>query len=185
MWILLELLPEIFSLLKKTKHDTRNDFLFFLFFLFFIAIFFSAAFYKSFIVSISLFFIAVVVIYYTRLTNYKSKENNNVDLLSLELVEGEEVFLISYSNIWGNTDIVKDSQINKAIQIRLPRLGQPISLLINGNIIKSNDIPHLKILILGITFRKYFFDSLKRKYLIDIRIWGIFKPRIILKVNKV
>ncbi len=187
MWVFLEFLSDILLALIEIKNNAKNPLFWYICFFWIILILVVVFYFENLHLALILFLLSVLNFLLYINFFHKAKKIQSIIINDVELVESKEVFSTTYSDMFSFSDEQQkfiNSKDNQSIKIRTPKIAQPIALTIHGKLVECNNISHLKALFFWIVFETKISNHKNEKWLIRVRFWGIFKPKIILYVSK-
>lgn len=195
MGFLIEFLPELISTIKGIKKRLKNPTIFSLFLFSILMIYYYIAIINNLLIAL---LVMVSCIVCALIYNKDAKALFFIDAsltpqakplgfskLSIELVSGRFTFPIHYKEIVKKVErnLILSSETELIIRV-IPK-PQANVVIINHEPISSNSIAPLWGLISGAVFEQKVIDSNDDTWLIRVRLWGLFRPRLIILIRPV
>lgn len=183
MWLFIEFIPELLTILKDIKKKLKNPFFFFAFLSFLILLYYNLFVLKNYALSlstISLFFIFSLIVY------FKEKQTIKKSFYPLQynLLEANFITKIKYSDIFKQNEYVYHIVDDTYLTVILTTKNNGVYIKINYESISTLDLSHLKMIICGIFYRNKFIDKSGLSWCLVVRLWGIFNPRILVSIKR-
>ena len=190
---LLEFLPELILLLDNIKKRLKNP-LYFAFFLSFLLLLYVAVFIKQNwwlgLLTILCFALASYLLSgldkkSSLFTNTKTVTDKH-PTTTINLMKTKQTFTFYYRDMLQPQQfiitIANGTSIKAIIGSGELGLEQASYITINQRTIYSRPLSHLKAICCGIIYRQKIIDQSGQLWSIKLRIWGIFKPRLIVMI---
>lgn len=190
---LLEFFPELILLLDNIKKHLKNP-LYFAFFLSFLLLLYVAIFIQQNLWLGLLALLCFTLVSYllsnldkkSSLSTHTETVTDKHPTTTINLIETKQTYTFHYRDMLQPQQFIitmTNGMIIKAI-IGAGELGleQASYIIINQQAVYSRPLSHLKAICCGIIYRQKIIDQSGQLWSIKLRIWGIFKPRLIVMI---